>query len=143
MEIMSLYAVPGIKSKQKKIHKIHVINSVCRDYEININQIYQKTRKRSVCEPRMVVQSILRLGLGYTLALSGNEFGLSDATVYNSIRKVRNLYVSYPKFRVKFLKILNSIFENEIESGLVIERLIDEQKKDERVYKEIFDRYNN
>jgi hypothetical protein len=116
------------------------MKTVCRYYNLQEADLYDKRRKRAICEPRMIVITLLRTVFGFTLWQAGLEYGQSNASALHAIKTIRNLIVTDKTFNEKFNKILNNLIHDEDEREQVIMRILDEDRKDERYYKEIYQR---
>jgi hypothetical protein len=90
----------------------------------------------------MVVQTILRNALGYTLTATGAEFKQTNASAFHAITVVKNLYTTSSEFKDKYDQILLTLFENAQERNNIIERMLDENRKEEKTYRDIYNRFN-
>lgn len=88
----------------------HIINVVCKFYNILPENLIRESRERVIIEPRQVAHYYARLLTRESLENIGKQIGDKDhATVRNSIVKIDNLIETDKAFRKK-IKTINSMF---------------------------------
>ena len=76
-------------------------------FQLPKGSLEQRTRKRSIVQPRQIAMVISKLKTKYSLAIIGSEIGEKDhATVLHAIKTVVNLYETSREFRNQFDPIL-------------------------------------
>lgn len=101
---ISPYAIPGTYVPVK-----HVEQAACNAWNININDLYKRTRKRQIVEARQAVISYFNEELGYSLNYIERKTGFDHSTVIYAKKKVRDLLDSDRSFRTKHAKFINTI----------------------------------
>lgn len=79
-----------------------ILSEVMIFYQVNI---FQKTRKRTVCFPRQVAMSLLISFGGMTLDSIGELFSLDHSTVLYAKKQVAKLCKIYPTIRQQIIAI--------------------------------------
>lgn len=94
---VSPYAIPGIP----RAHTITDIkNMVAYFFNMPVEQMDLKTRKREIVQPRQIAMFFSKHGNKGSLAEIGEEIGNKDhATVLHACKTVNNLYDTDKKFR--------------------------------------------
>lgn len=107
-----------------------------------MSDMYKNTRKTRICEPRMVSMVLLRTVLGWSLERIGGEFDRSSANTVNAVNRVRDLYLTDKEFKRRINAILDNLIFDEMERQKVKERIQDDYRKDERYYRDLFEKQN-
>lgn len=95
--------------KKDRLPEDVISEVVCSKYFVPVDVIYKKTRKKDVVEPRQVVQTILRNGVGIRLESVGLRFSQDRATVLHALKASKTHYEVEPEFRTRFDKILSEV----------------------------------
>ncbi len=66
--------------KKKGINHTHIINIVCDFYDVSLNDLVQKNRKKEVSKPRQIVMYLMRSELQYSYPGIGEKLGGRDHT---------------------------------------------------------------
>jgi len=103
---VSHYALPELKRRNVELHfsvmdrKEFIIDTVCSWYNVTLEQLKKKSRKREVVVPRQICMYFLKIYTRMTLREIASMFGGRDhTTCIHSIRTIRNLIKNYETFR--------------------------------------------
>lgn len=107
---MNPYVIPGLKGVKVPakyfsfyVTSDDVIEAVCENYNVSINQIKSKNRHRRIVEARHVISWVLVKKIGMTLAEVGKKYlgGRDHTTVINSLNRFNNIYDTEEEFKNK------------------------------------------
>ena len=110
MKKLGYMAIPGMpKSKIEK-----VTYHICRIYDISIEEIKSKSRKREYVQPRQICMYILKKTLGtrtrYTDQFIGNFFGgLDRATVIYAAKTIEGYMDVDKEFKEEVEQIIKGL----------------------------------
>ena len=91
-----------------------IVNIVSYEYDMRPEEIFQRSRKRFIVEPRQIIQYLLKEYSELTLERMGNLTKRDHSTILNSYQVVTDLCASDPKYKARIEKI-KRIFENNID----------------------------
>jgi chromosomal replication initiator protein len=103
---MNTYILPGLR---KLNNTDEVISMVCKNYQVSIDEIRSKSRKKEVSWPRQVICFLLyRMG-----NLSYKEIGFrvmrDHATVIHSVKVVEDRIAIYAPIKSEVMELLSLI----------------------------------
>jgi len=109
---MNAYVIPGLKgvkvpakyfAMSANIKSEDVIDAVCENYSVSVDQIRSKNRHRRLVEARHVICWVLVKKMGMTLAEVGKTFlgGRDHTTVINSLNRFNDIYDTEEEFKNK------------------------------------------
>jgi len=108
---MSYYARVGILNKQEhltKEKKTELFESKIRhEYNISIEELHSKSRKRYIIEPRQIMMYVMREHYGYRLERIGDYFDKNHATVIHAVKNIKNIMFSDKHFEHKLMILIN------------------------------------
>jgi len=98
----------GIETNGKGLHKdpSHVIDAVCRYYQIGKRSLLGESRARPVARPRQILMYLLRTDLQIPLEEVGRLVGNRDhTTVMHAVEKITQLAMTDVQIREDMSKI--------------------------------------
>ncbi len=98
----------SVKAKPETVRD-RIMQVVSNYYDIDIEKIRSKNRKRRYCYPRQVMHYALRTHANMGLKNIGDMFGQDHTTVINSIKVVRALTSVYPEIAYDLAEITSRI----------------------------------
>jgi len=95
-------------------------------FRCTVDEMYTKSRKREIVSARQVWMSVMRDFTTMSLAEIGDHFGKDHATVFYSIKVVKNLYSTDRMFRENVDRVYNACHDGTVtipgvESLLVVD----------------------
>ena len=109
-----------------KTTKKEILSSVSTEYGLSgYSEMYQKTRKLELREPRQLCMTLLRIMLDLTWSECGLEFMLTHATAIHSRKVWRDFYVTDKKKRVTLRNVLSRLTES---PDVVISKLLTDDR---------------
>jgi chromosomal replication initiator protein len=91
-----------IKSTKREISIDYIQKVVCNYYNIGIEQLQSKTRKREIVQARQVAMFFSKTLTKSSLATIGSQIGGKDhATVLHACKTVNNLIETDKRFRLQ------------------------------------------
>ncbi|MGV8135906.1 MAG: helix-turn-helix domain-containing protein [Mangrovibacterium sp.] len=104
---MNPYVIPGLKQKVNREERID--EAVCKAWGIPLEDLYKRTRRREIVEPRQVVMQYRRMILKESPAVIARHTGFDHASVNSSCKTVSNLLDTDRLFRAKYSEFLNNL----------------------------------
>ena len=105
--IISIYAIPGLEQEYKKfptvkINPMTIVDDVLKLYDVTLDDVKKKSRKRKVVLPRQVCMTFLKMHTDWTYNHIGEFFGGRDhTTVIHAIQTIKDLTDVDQDFRSK------------------------------------------
>ncbi len=105
------------KSTKNFSHRIsddQIIKSVADFYNIQIEDLITRSRKKETVEPRQVVMYLLRDILGFSYPYIGEKFGRDHTTVIHSFEKINQEINKNSPLNQKILSIKDSLYNKSL-----------------------------
>ena len=102
-----------------------IIKTVSEYYQVSIDDLYRKTRKSEIVEPRHIVISILKYALYITNRQISDEFRQTNASIVHARINVMNFYSTDKTYRQKVNEILEKLFYFEKDRAAILKRMLD------------------
>jgi hypothetical protein len=123
--LYSPYSFPLLAIKKATAETI-AIELVCDAYELDINTLKSRTRKREYVVARQIVFSLLKKYTKRSLASIGSVFKRDHATVIHSIKNICNLCETEKNFR-EIVETIEDVFQRKLNTQLY---LVDEETEE-------------
>jgi len=101
-----------------------IIQTVCRAFQIDPEELVSRSRKRRVSEPRQVAMFFLRKFTSASLAAIGERFQRDHATVLYALQAVERKLASSDRFRYRL-----EYLEKELRESLHLEEDLEDREK--------------
>lgn len=89
---MNYYVFPGLDKKIQRRYLLgdinHIINIVCDTFNVEVEDVKSRSRKRDFTEPRQIAIYFIRQKTNLSLKMIGRIFSRDHSTVINSIEVV-------------------------------------------------------
>lgn len=109
---MNYYVFPGIEKKVQRRYLLgnidHIINVVCEMFNVDVEDVKSRSRKRNFTEPRQIAIYFIRQKTNLSLKKIGAIFSRDHSTVINSIEVVTDSIDVNKRF-CKKIEILESL----------------------------------
>jgi len=102
-----------------------VLREVSSYFNLEVKDLYKKTREAQIVEPRHIVISILKYALEFTNDQLSFEFSQTNASTVHARRNVMNFYTTDRVYRNRLNEIMKRLFSSEIERESIIARMTD------------------
>jgi chromosomal replication initiator protein len=106
---MNPYVYPGIGINFTENSIELIIVHVSSFYEVPIDRVFARTRKREVIEARYALIWILGKNMGMSLKKIGKMFNQDHTTILKAQRKVKNLMDVYPDYKEQIGRLIKTI----------------------------------
>lgn len=115
---MNAYVIPGLRGAKipPKYFSLYVtsddvIEAVCENYNVSVNQIKSKNRHRRLVEARHVISWVLVKKIGMTLSEVGKKYlgGRDHTTVINSLSRFNDIYDTEEEFKNKADELIEKL----------------------------------
>lgn len=113
--------IPGIYIPSKD----RIAEKVAEEYDISVDDLYIKTRRTKIVEPRQVFISIAKYALDLTNQEIADMFGQTNATVVHARKCLRNFYVTNKHYRKKIDFLLQKLFLFESDREMILNKMLD------------------
>ena len=109
---ISVYAIPGVVIRELNFYSI--VNLVCKYYDLPVEKVKGKLRKREFVLARHICAYFLRLHTNATLENIGDFFGGRDhTTVIHSVATIKDFIHIKDDIITRDIKAINKIFINQ------------------------------
>ena len=98
---------------KQKIEPFDVIDIVCQTLNINVSDIYSKTRKRNISEARQICMYLVYNECLLSLHQVGRIFNRDHSTIIHGRRNIANWLRYEDDFKKKFTKVELAILEHQ------------------------------
>ncbi|MFA6354599.1 MAG: chromosomal replication initiator protein DnaA [Candidatus Paceibacterota bacterium] len=102
------------KNFSRRISDDQIIKSVADFYNIQIEDLITRSRKKETVEPRQVVMYLLRDILGFSYPYIGEKFGRDHTTVIHSFEKINQEINKNSPLNQKILSIKDSLYNKSL-----------------------------
>ena len=85
-----------------------IIDRVARVYEVDVDKMLSRNRRREVVIPRQIAQYLVFYVCKLTVTDTGRIFRLDHTTVLHSIRTVKEQFAVDKTYRTKFFELLDA-----------------------------------
>jgi len=110
---MNYRSAPGLLSKRKPIEytlRGKVLQVICQEYNVTMDSLQSKCRKRDIVEPRQVACYLLRKYAHMTSTAIAKEFLRDHTTVLIAEQAVKAHMAFEDSYRERVLMIVQKIF---------------------------------
>lgn len=109
---MNYFLMPGLKYCEAfDMNPMKILETVCAHFELSIQVLISKTRKREIVVARMISFHFMRNHAHLTLKATGEYFGgLDHTTVRFGIKTIENLRAYNEKIDLDIKQISNKLY---------------------------------
>jgi len=130
IELMHEYAdqfKPKPQPEQPTPERIRQV--IAQFHDLTDQQITMACNRPEIVEPRQLAMTLIKIGLGKSLAFTGVELGNFDhATVLNAIKRVHERYTCYNHYRIMVDSLVAELFPSADQQQYITDRIIDPHK---------------
>jgi len=102
---------------------------IAQFHDLTDEQITMACNRPEIVEPRQLAMTLIKIGLGKSLAFTGVELGNFDhATVLNAIKRVHERYTCYNHYRIMVDSMISELFPSTDQQQYITDRIIDPHK---------------
>jgi len=102
---------------------------IAQFHDLTDEQITMSCNRPEIVEPRQLAMTLIKIGLGKSLAFTGVELGNFDhATVLNAIKRVHERYTCYNHYRIMVDSLVAELFPSADQQQYITDRIIDPHK---------------
>ena len=102
---------------------------IAQFHDLTDEQITMACNRPEIVEPRQLAMTLIKIGLGKSLAFTGVELGNFDhATVLNAIKRVHERYTCYNHYRIMVDSLVAELFPSTDQQQYITDRIIDPHK---------------
>jgi len=102
---------------------------IAQFHDLTDEQITMSCNRPEIVEPRQLAMTLIKIGLGKSLAFTGVELGNFDhATVLNAIKRVHERYTCYNHYRIMVDSLVAELFPSTDQQQYITDRIIDPHK---------------
>jgi len=102
---------------------------IAQFHDLTDQQITMACNRPEIVEPRQLAMTLIKIGLGKSLAFTGVELGNFDhATVLNAIKRVHERYTCYNHYRIMVDSLVAELFPSTDQQQYITDRIIDPHK---------------
>lgn len=114
------YVLPGISITQTRI-----INAICKEYQANPKDIWQRTRKREISEPRQIICTFLKIVLKHSNEEISKKFGFNHSNISYCVKQTSILYETNSPYRNRIDRIITELFSLHSEREWIKRKLLE------------------
>lgn len=107
---MNYIVIPGLPINGRQYKYDMIVEAVCAEFRVTVDQLKHRSRKRPVVEARQALCYTLRYKLGYGIVRIGDIINRDHTTVIHSCRTMQNLIETDQHMRSRIHNINQRLF---------------------------------
>jgi len=110
---MNYWAAPELlgrlKISRKKLSKESILAAVCKDFEMDLEEITARGRAAQYLEPRHITCYLLREYARMHFKEIGDLFNRDHTTIIHAVRAVKDRMDTEPDYKARVQRLINKI----------------------------------